>query len=64
MDKRDLETFLGVLFKKYGYNKLELIQPHLIQRIINTLGLHNESIMHNTPADVTLNYAKNREKRC
>jgi len=54
-DEGDLETFLGVLFNKNGHNKLELTQPHLIQRIVDTLGIQDESKMHDTPANVTLN---------
>ena len=39
MDEVHLETFLGVLFKKHIHNNLELTQPHLTQRIIDTLGI-------------------------
>ena len=63
IDEGDLETFLDVLFKKQGYNKLELTQPHLIQRIIDALGIQDESKMHNTPANVTLNRDKSGKKR-
>ena len=59
----DLETFLRVLFKKLGHNKLELTQLHLIQRIIDALGMQEDSKMHNTSANVTLNQDKNRKKR-
>ena len=38
-EKGDLETFLSILFKKLNYNKLELTQPYLIQRIIDALGM-------------------------
>ena len=38
-DEGDLETFLGVLFKKQRHNKLEFTQPYLIQRIIDALDI-------------------------
>ena len=62
-DEGDLETFLGVLFKKQGHNKLELTQPHLIQRIIDALNLQDDSKMHDTPANVTLHRDENGKKR-
>jgi len=62
-DEGDLETFLGVLFKKHSHNKLELNQPHLIKHIIDALHLEDESKMHDTPANVTLNQDKNSKKR-
>ena len=42
-DKGNLEIFLCTLFKKVSYNKLELLQPHPIQRIIYFLEIQNES---------------------
>ena len=38
MDEGDLESFLGVIFKKHSYSKLKLTQPYLTQRINDTLG--------------------------
>ena len=61
-DKGDLETFLGVLFKKKGYNKLELTQPYLIQQIIHALGIEEELKMRDTPANVTLNQDESGKK--
>ena len=62
-EKGDLETFLSILFKKLNYNKLELTQPYLIQRIIDALGMQAESKMHDASANVTLNRDENRKKR-
>ena len=41
-DEDDLESFLGESLNKQGHNKLELTQPRLILKIIDTLGLQEE----------------------
>ena len=58
-DRGDLDAFLGVLFKKHSYNKLEMMQHHLIQRIVDTLGTQDESKMHDAHANATLNLDEN-----
>ena len=38
-DEGDISNYLGVKIKKYSYGTLELSQSHLVEKIINHVGL-------------------------
>ena len=62
-DEGDLASFLRIQFNINGKNKLELLQPHLIQRIIEALGLNEEYKIHNTPSNTILTKDVDRKAR-
>lgn len=49
-DEGDVDDYLGVKFNKREDGRVELIQPHLIQQIIDDLGLKEDSVSKSTPA--------------
>ena len=53
-DKGDLESLLGIQFKKINKSILELAQSHLIEIIIDALRLRGEFKKHNAPSNAIL----------
>jgi hypothetical protein len=55
-DEGDMSDYLGVKVNRLDNNIIEMTQPHLIQQIIDDLGLQDNSKEHTTPAraDVVL----------
>ena len=60
-DEGNVTNYLGVHVQHHNDGSIELSQPHLIQRIIDTLGLKNDSKLHGTPAISVLNKDKDGE---
>ena len=53
-NKGDLDSFFRTQFKKTRYNVLELSKLHSFDRIIDTLGLKEESEKHSIPSSTML----------
>jgi hypothetical protein len=49
-DEGDVDAFLGVKVEDLPQNKIKMSQPNLINRILDLLGLKEESKQHKTPA--------------
>ena len=49
-----LPEFLGVKSNEHNNKTLELTQSHLIERTFETLGLNDDSKIHDAPANGTL----------
>ena len=49
-DKGDVEAFLGVQVEQLEDGTIKMSQPDLINRVIEALGLDNQSKQHKTPA--------------
>ena len=62
-DEEKLGTFFGTLFKKNSQNFLELTQLNLMQRIIDTLHLKDESKTKQKPAIAALHEVENCKKK-
>ena len=62
-DEGDLETFLGIQFKRINHNTLEMSQPRLIQRMLDALGFNDDSKMHDAPANAILHKDKKGKQR-
>ena len=63
IDDGCLSSFLGVKFKNFNNNALELIQTYLIQRIIKALGLTEKCNNHDTPSNTTLSIDRDSKPR-
>ena len=62
-DEGYLSMFLGDQFNKHNHDEFELTQPHPIKRIIETLGLNDDSKMNDTPASAMLHKDNDGKKR-
>ena len=49
-NKGNLDKYLGVEVKELGGDTFELLQPHLLERIIEFVGLHGNDVkLRDTP---------------
>ena len=53
-DEGKVHAYLGIDIQSKNKQNFTFTQPHLIERILNTLHLQNESKMHDTPANKIL----------
>ena len=60
MDEGNFESCLGIKATKHVHSAIKLAQPHLIQRMIDALGLEEESKMHDDLANVALTRDEHR----
>ena len=50
----DIKSYLGMNVRKYQNGTITTIQPAIIDKILNRLGICNELKIHDTPANVIL----------
>ena len=55
-DEEDVKSYLGTSVRKYPNETMS--QPAIINKILNILGIFNESKIHNTPENVILKKMK------
>lgn len=60
-DEGDVDDYLGVKFSVREDGRIELTQPHLIQSILDDLGLKEESTKKETPGRATIILDKDEE---
>ena len=57
-DEGDLETFIGVNFNRKNHDALDTNQPHLTERILETLKFNDHTKMHQNPENCLLHKDK------
>ena len=53
-----MKSYLGMNFSKDRNETITMSQPAFIDKILNSLGIYDESKMHDTPANVILKNMK------
>ena len=53
-DEGGVKSYLSMNFRKYPNGTIKMSQHALIEKILNSLGICDESKMHDTPANVIL----------
>ena len=48
-DEGDLETFFGVNFNQKNQDAVEMNQPQLVERVLETLKLNDDAKIHDAP---------------
>ena len=62
-DEGDVKYYLGMDFRKYPNGTITMNQPEIIDKILNSLGICDESKMHDTPENIILTRYEDGNRR-
>ena len=63
INEGDVKSYLGMNVKKYPNGTITMIQPAIIDKILNSLGICDESKIHDTPENIILKKDEDGNRR-